>query len=81
MERKRYLEMCRAVALIKSGIGGIKKVPKELHITYDDKEYYPVKYELGFAADGSTTHTAVIHELKSNAVFYVELAKVEEKEG
>lgn len=77
MERKLYLQLCREVAAIPGGIENIKNVPTRLRVRFDGMEYYPVKYELGFLPDGSTTHTAVLHELGANAVFCVELGKVE----
>ena len=81
MERKKYLDMCREIATLEGGVEGIKQdVPDRLLVVYGGKEYYPVKYELGFSKDGTVTHTAVIHELAANAWFYVTLDKVEEKE-
>ena len=80
MDRKAYLNLCREAAALPGGIEGIKKdVPGRLRVRYDGKEYYPVKYELGFEADGTVTHTAVLHELNANAWHYVPLGKVEEK--
>ena len=81
MERKRYLEMCREVATLDSGIERIKlEVPDHLRVVYDGKEFYPVKYELEFQKDGTVIHTAVIHELGTNAWHYVPLDKVDTKE-
>lgn len=78
MDRKKYLEMCREVAMLGGGMEGVKQgVPGSLLVTYGGKEYYPVKYELGFSKDGTVTHTAVIHDLAANAWFYVPLDKVE----
>ena len=81
MDRKQYLEMCREVATIRDGVGGIKNVPDKLRVIYKDEEYYPVAYKLGFRIDGSATHTAILHEPNANAVWYVELDKVKQKEG
>lgn len=67
MERKLYLNLCRDYAVGKKPI-----------VVFGGIQYYPMKYELGFAKDGSVTHTAILKELKANAVHYVPLAKVEE---
>ena len=81
MERKKYLEMCREVSTLKGGLLGVKEnVPDRLLVVYGGIEYYPCKYELGFDQNGNTTHTAVIHDLKTNAWVYAPLDKVEEKE-
>lgn len=78
MERKKYLELCREVAALEGGIERIKKVPEALQVGYSGNRYYPVAYELSYNDDGTVRHTAVIHELGANAVFYVPLDKVEE---
>ena len=80
MERKAYLEMCREVSTLDGGIERVKlNVPDRLRVVYAGIEYYPVAYELGFRDDGSVRHTAIMHDLKANAVVYAELAKVERK--
>lgn len=79
MERKKYLDMCRCVAALDGGIEDIKNAPTELRVVYEGKEYYPLKYELSFDKSGAVIHTAVIHELRANAVAYVSLGRVEEK--
>lgn len=75
------MNMCRDVSVIRGGVDDIKNVPEKLRVRYKGLEYYPVKYELSFRRDGSVRHTAVIHELKANAVWYVDLASIEQIEG
>lgn len=82
VERKLYLELCRETATLRGGIENIKlNVPDRLRVVYKGDEYYPVAYELGFQKDGSATHTAIIHEMKANAIHYVALDKLEQKEN
>ena len=78
MERKKFLEMCREISVLPDGIAHIKDPPDRLLVVYNGSEYYPVKYELAFDNKGNATHTAVIHELRANAWWYVPLDKVEE---
>ena len=80
MDRKLYLEMCRETAVIKPEIGGIRKVPNRLRVNYKGEEYYPVAYQLGFGTDGGATHTAILHEICTNTIWYAALDKVEQKE-
>ena len=80
MDRNRFLEMCRDVARIKGGIFGKKNVPDKLLVVYNGNEYYPSKYEMSFDEKGKTINTAVIHDLNTNAWYYVPLNLVEEKE-
>ena len=80
MDRTLFLNMCRSVAVLRGGVEDIKDVPDNLKVRYKCQEFYPVKYELSFRRDGSVRHTAVIHELKANAVWYVELADIEQAE-
>lgn len=67
MERKLYLNLCRDYAVGKKPI-----------VVFCGIQYYPMKYELGFAKDGSATHTAILKDIKANALVYASLAKVEE---
>ena len=79
MDRTEYLQMCKDVSLLESR-GNIKQnVPPELLVQYDGKVYYPQSYELSFD-NGETKHKAILHELKVNAIVYVDLSKVEKKE-
>lgn len=46
-------------------------------VILDGIKYYPAKYELGFAKDGSVTHAAILRDIKVNAWVYAPLDKVE----
>lgn len=77
MDRAEFLEMCRKVAVLPSGICGIKNTPPELWVKFKDMTFYPVGYELTFAQDGKPIHTAILHDLKANSIFECDLLKVE----
>ena len=66
MDRKLYLNLCRDYA------AGNKPT-----VILDVIKYYPVKHELGFAKDGSVTHTAILRDIKAKALVYAPLDKVE----
>lgn len=78
MDRAKFLDMCKRVAVLPAGIGGVKKVPPELHLKYKDMTFYPVGYKLGFAKDGTPTHTAILHDLNTNSILECNLLKVKE---
>lgn len=78
MDRAKFLEMCRSVAVLPNGIGSVKKVPPELRLKYKDMTFYPVGYKLTFTADGKPSHTAILHDLKANSILECDLLKVME---
>ena len=76
MDRKLYLELCQKVSVLKSGILRIKEnVPDELKVIHNGIVYYPVAYELSFD-NGQPTHTAILHDLKANAIIECNLERV-----
>lgn len=81
MDRTKYLNMARECAMIRErGLFGTPvKVHDRLRVVYRGIEYCPQSYELGFEQDGTTRHTAVLHDLEANAVVYAPLADVKEK--
>ena len=84
MERREYLEMCQHCSVLAGEMFGVKKnVPDDLRVVYKEAEYYPFSYQLGFDRKGQVIHTAILHELKSNAIVCAPLndikRKVEEK--
>ena len=82
MERNKYLNMCKACAMIKTrGLYGIRqRVPDRLQVKHQGICYYPQAYELSFNDDGSVKHIAIIHDLKANSICHVPLQEVSEKE-
>lgn len=80
MDRAKFLDMCKRVAVLPKGIGGVKQTPPELHLKYNDMTFYPVGYKLTFAKDGKPSHTAILHDLKANSIVECDLLKVTEVE-
>ena len=78
MDRAKFLEMCKRVAMIPNGIGGMKQVPPELHLKYSGVTFYPVGYTLTFTDEGKPSHTAILHDLKANSIIQCDLLKVTE---
>ena len=78
MDRAEFLEMCKRVALLPDGIGGVKKVPPNLCLKYNEMTFYPVGYKLTFTAGGKPSHTAILHDLKANSILECDLLKVTE---
>ena len=80
MERNIYLQMCQRVSMLKNGICGIKEnVPDDLKVVHNGVVYYPVAYELSFDK-GQPKHTAILHDLKENAIIECNLERVEKYE-
>ena len=80
MDRTQFLQMAQRVSMLKSGICGIKEnVPDDLKVVHNDVVYYPVAYELSFE-NGKPTHTAILHDLRANAIIKVKLERVKKNE-
>lgn len=80
MDRTEFLQMCQKVSMLKNGICGIKEnIPDELKIVYNENIYYPVAYELSFGK-GKAIHTAILHNLNTNAILKTNLKGVEKYE-
>ena len=77
MDRTEFLEMCKSVAVLPDGIGGVKNIPPELHLNYNGITFYPIGYKLSFTKDGKPSHTAILHDLKANSILECDLLKVE----
>lgn len=80
MDRTKFLQMARECAMLtERGMYGIAvNVPEHLLVTVDGIKYYPEAYELRFNLDGSVCHTAIVHDLKANAIMHVPLERVKE---
>lgn len=77
MKRAEFLNMCQRVAVLPSGVFGIKQqVPQDLLVEFKGLNYYPDAYKLSFDKNGNAVHTAILHDLKANAVVYCDLNKV-----
>ena len=81
MDRKLYLELCQKVSVLKSGVLGIKEnVPDDLKVVHNGIIYYPQAYKLSFDNKGGVLHTAILHDLKANAIIECNLERVEKYE-
>jgi hypothetical protein len=78
MDRAKFLDMCRAVAVLPKGVGEVKTVPPELHVKFNGVTFYPIGYKLSFTKDGKPSHTAILHDLKANSILECDLLKVKE---
>lgn len=81
MDRNIYLQMCQRVSMLKNGICGIKEnVPDDLKVVHNGIIYYPQAYKLSFDNKGGVLHTAILHDLKANAIIECNLERVEKYE-
>lgn len=57
-----------------------KNVPEQLQVTYKGIDYYPFGYSMYANPDGTWRHSAVLHDIKANAIVSAPLMDVEAKE-
>ena len=70
MKRSDFLNRCQRWAVSKD---------KSCLVEYNGNVYSPYAYVLSFKENGETEHTAMMKDLKANAIYYGILQKVEEK--
>lgn len=79
MERRRYLEMCAAVAMMPKKTQGIKEVPEQLLVVYEESTYYPEAYVMYFDELGSPVNYGLLHDLNAqSSVVYAKLDQIRE---
>ena len=76
MERLEFLELCKAVSMLKKGIQGIRNTPPTLWVEYEGIKFYPIGYKLTYEK-GIPKHTAIVHDLNANSVLECDLSKVQ----
>lgn len=69
MKRSEYLSRCQRWATSKD---------KSCLVEYKGNIYSPEAYVLSFDGAGKPEHTAMMKDLKANAIYYGVLSKVEE---
>ena len=80
IDRIEFLQMCQKISVLKSGVCGVKEnVPNELKVIHNGIVYYPVAYELSFNK-GNPIHTAILHDIKANAIQRASLERIGEYE-
>ena len=80
VDRSKYFEICQKVAILPSGILGMKEnVPDELLVDYMGINYYPIGYEITFDNKGNAKHKAILHDLNVSCVIYADLERVKDK--
>ena len=68
MKRAEYLDRCQRWAV---------RNDKSCLIEYNGNTYSPYAYILSFDSYGKPEHTAIMKDLKANAIYYGVLSKVE----
>lgn len=69
MKRSEYLNRCQRWAVSKD---------ESCLVSYKGNTYSPYAYILSFDSTGKPEHTAMMKDLKANAIYYGVLSKVEE---
>lgn len=73
--RNEYLKMCQTVSRYMAKHSDKNKVPQDLICVFENIEYIPIAYELGFE-NGKSKHIAILHDKKANSITKALLAKV-----
>lgn len=73
MERKTYLDRCKAHAIAK-GRGN----PGSITVRWRNLTTFPEGYYLHYDATGAVIHTAVLVDANANAIYKVRLSEVDE---
>jgi hypothetical protein len=71
MDRTEYLNLCKKVS-------ELPHIPDDCLVEYEGVTYYPKAYQLSFN-NGTTVHTAILHDVKAKSVMYCPLDKVIKK--
>lgn len=73
MDRNEYLKLCQKVSMytIKS-----MQIPSNLLVKCENIAYCPYGYEMTFDK-GKTRNTAILKDLKANAMIYADLERIE----
>ena len=77
IDRKEFLQLCQKVSVLPETTMHIKTaIPPELTVLYEGIQFYPTGYEMTYK-QGTSQHTAILHDMKSNNIVKVKLERVE----
>ena len=79
IDRKTYLEMCQACAVVVAR-NGLSEIPQNLLVKHKGIKYYPVSYTMSFDENGNAQHSATFHDLKANSISGCLLSELEKVE-
>lgn len=79
MERTEFLKKCQKAAQAPCGVKNIRRglLPDTI-VELDGAQYYGVGYQMTFDKKGNVQHTAMLHDLKADAIIYVDLGLVKQ---
>lgn len=74
MDRNDYLKLCQKVSMYTSKS---MQIPSDLLVKHDNIAYLPYGYKMTFD-EGKTLNTAILKDLKANAIIYANLERVKQ---
>lgn len=74
MDRNEYLKLCQKVSMYTSKS---MQIPSNLLVKCENIAYLPYGYKMTFD-EGETLNTAILKDLKANAMVYVNLERVKQ---
>lgn len=76
MDRAEFLKACQRCAVLKEERHTKQDVPQEEQICVNGVMYYPEAYRMSFNRQGEPVHTAILHDLKADAIIGIDLSKI-----
>lgn len=73
MDRNEYLKLCQKASMHTSKS---MQIPSNLLVKCENIVYCPYGYEMTFDK-GITRNTAILHDLRANAIIYADLERIE----
>lgn len=73
MDRNEYLKLCKKASMYTSKL---TQIPSNLLVKHAEIVYCPYGYEMTFDK-GITRNTAILKDLKANAMIYADLERIE----
>ena len=77
MDRTEFFNMAQKSTVYTKGFKDLTKpVDETLLVVFKDINYYPKSIEVGYDKYGKVKNTAILHDLKANALVYADLERV-----
>lgn len=81
MDRTQFFNMAQKATVYTNGFKDLSNpVDETLLVVFKDIKYYPKSIEVGYDKTGKVKNTAILHDLKVNALVYADLERVSKYE-
>jgi hypothetical protein len=81
MDRAEFFSMAQKATVYTGDFKDLAKpVEETLLVVFKEIKYYPRSIEIGYKKSGKVKNTAILHDLKVNALVYADLERVSKYE-